>query len=170
MVKGDPRLDDRPGVRWPAIYGWHFWHQLKSPSWAPKFTNKIFSITCVLNLLYFEGTGAEMDSIHIYYETRVLSVSHAMIMSQIPLIVSFYCSFIMREQWNEKYLDQQCLGWWLVAWRHQAITRAGTDLRLLASIPARFLMQSQVTRHWLTHWNLSIMANISYKALWNILY
>ena len=79
MVKGDPRLDDRPGVRWPAIYSWHFLHQLKSPSWAPKFTNKIFSITCVFILLYSEGTGAEMDSIHIYFETRVLSVSHTMI-------------------------------------------------------------------------------------------
>ena len=36
-------------------------------------------ITCVFILLYSEGTGAEMDSIHIYFETRVLSVSHTMI-------------------------------------------------------------------------------------------
>ena len=40
-----------------------------------------------------------MDSIHIYFETRVLSVYHSMIDNfQIPLIVSFYCSLIMREQ------------------------------------------------------------------------
>ena len=52
---------------------------VETPSWARKFTNKIFSITCVFTLLFFGGTGAEMDSIHIYFETRVLSVSHTMI-------------------------------------------------------------------------------------------
>ena len=99
MVKRDPRLDDRPGVRWPANYAWHFWHQLKSLSWAPNFTNKIFPITCVFTLLYSEGTGAEMDSIHIYLrQGRCLFPIQWLIMFKIPLIVSFYCSLIMREQ------------------------------------------------------------------------
>ena len=110
-VKGDPRLDDRPGVRWPAIYGWHFWHQLKSPSWAPKFTNKIFSITCVFTLLYSEGTGAEMDSIHIYFETRVLSVSHTMI-DNVPN--SFNCVILLLP-YHERAI-KGIISWSAVSW------------------------------------------------------
>ena len=80
-----------------------------------------------------------MDSFHSYFETRVLSVSHTMI-DNVPnssncviLLLPYHERAI---KW--KYLDRQCLGWWLVALWHQAITCTSSDLRLLASIPAYF--------------------------------
>ena len=35
-VKGDPRLVDRPGARWPAILGWHL-----GSSWSPVLGSKL---------------------------------------------------------------------------------------------------------------------------------
>ena len=98
MVKGDPRLDDRPVVRWPAMYGWHF-----DTSWNPRpglqsSPIKYFPLlVCLPYCILKELVQKWIPSISILRQGCCLFPIQGLTMSQIPLIVSFYCSLIMRE-------------------------------------------------------------------------